>query len=233
MYSQGFVWKLGNYIETIKKARSCFEKTLCLGLVVFPDNEDIKELEKRYEEGLKMIGEGNAGKGVNVGNTSASRSHRENVEYNTPQIQKVSERATGSVTGGGGFDTPEYQIGMATQAEIIATADKVTSGATKGKSVAIDDGVPSFDLGFTQSYEELKNTSNGQSSGEKIDAVAAIPAIPISVCPPAPNEAEKREQQLTTYMRSPFVAREVDFTPLNAEEKKANSFLFELDGDPE
>ena len=150
MYMQGFIWKLGKCIETIRKARSCFDKTLCLGMGVFPENEELKDLKNRYVEGLRLIDEGNANNGLNRGNTSAGMSRNENVDFSTPNIEKVIGRASGSVTGGVGFDSPEYHFGQETQAIVIATADKVTSAALKGKAVANDD-VPSYSLGFTQS----------------------------------------------------------------------------------
>ncbi|PWA85416.1 hypothetical protein CTI12_AA149160 [Artemisia annua] len=35
---EGFVWKLGKYVETISKSRSCFEMTLWMGKEVFLGN---------------------------------------------------------------------------------------------------------------------------------------------------------------------------------------------------
>ena len=76
MYMQGFHWKMGKYIESIRKARSCFDKTLCLGMAVFPENEELKELDKKYVEGLRLSNEVNSGNGLKTGNTYAYMGHR-------------------------------------------------------------------------------------------------------------------------------------------------------------
>ncbi|GKE45057.1 hypothetical protein Tco_1472341, partial [Tanacetum coccineum] len=56
---EGFVWKLGMYIETIGKSKTCFEKTLAIGMEVFPDNVLLKYLEDKYKknisDGLQLV----------------------------------------------------------------------------------------------------------------------------------------------------------------------------------
>ena len=101
---QGFVWKMGRYIETISKSRSGFENTLWWGKEVFPGNEDILELERKYVEGLRMEPDGPSGKDGYRGSTSGWDGNMDKGEFTTPNVSKLigsSSVATTSVGGGG------------------------------------------------------------------------------------------------------------------------------------
>ncbi|GJU02599.1 hypothetical protein Tco_1112937 [Tanacetum coccineum] len=50
---EGFASKLGKYIETIGKSKTCFDKTLAIGMEVFPDSGLLKDLEANYAEVMR------------------------------------------------------------------------------------------------------------------------------------------------------------------------------------
>ena len=177
-------------------------------------------IKKKYVKGLRLLNEGDAGNGLNRGNTYVGMCDKENVDFRTPHIEKGIGKESGSVTGGGGFDTPEYHFGEETQAIVIATVDKVTSAERTGKAVANDD-IPSCSLNLTQNFQDIRSAYKAQGSGNNTHVVAAVP---VSFCPPSvSNNAEapqrgKREQQTSESMRSPFVVRAVDISACNVEE---------------
>ncbi|GJU02600.1 hypothetical protein Tco_1112938 [Tanacetum coccineum] len=53
---EGFASKLGKYIETIAKRKTCFDKTLAIGMEVFRDSGLLKDLEAKYAEVMSLFG---------------------------------------------------------------------------------------------------------------------------------------------------------------------------------
>ncbi|GKA42749.1 hypothetical protein Tco_0735409 [Tanacetum coccineum] len=213
---EGFGWKLGNYIETIHKSKTCFEKTLAIGLEVFPNHDMLIDLEEKYVQVMNLqTGGGNGHNNFQTGNSSASMGK-------SGEIDKVPERKSDRVELIG-FNSPEYAFGPVTQAEVLETAERVTSSKLKGKAVDIDD-IPSFSLGVTQDCEEY---NSGDITG----------VMPVSFCPPASEKIvaitrkEKRSSQVTSNMKSPFMSRVVNIDGvMSAVENRVSKNLFQMSG---
>ncbi|GJV72970.1 hypothetical protein Tco_1492965 [Tanacetum coccineum] len=202
---EGFGWKLGNYIQTIHKSKTCFEKTLAIGLEVFPNHDMLIDLEDKYVQVMNLqTGGGNGHNNFQTGNSSARMGK-------SGEIDKVPERKSDRVELIG-FNYPEYAFGPVTQAEVLETAERVTSSKLKGKAVDIDD-IPSFSLGVTQDFEEY---NSGDITGVSTNVIQPIQVMPVSFCPPASEKIvaitrkEKRSSQVTSNMKSPFMSRVVN-----------------------
>ncbi|GJX69527.1 hypothetical protein Tco_0305254 [Tanacetum coccineum] len=223
---EGFGWKLGNYIETIHKSKTCFEKTLAIGLEVFPNHDMLIDLEEKYVQVMNLqTGGGNGHNNFQTGNSSASMGK-------SGEIDKVPERKSDRVELIG-FNSPEYAFGPVTQAEVLETAERVTSSKLKGKAVDIDD-IPSFSLGVTQDCEEY---NSGDITVVSTNVIQPIQAMPVSFCPPASEKnvaitrKEKRSTQVTSNMKSPFMSRVVNIDGvLSAVENRVSKNLFQMSG---
>ncbi|GJT67909.1 hypothetical protein Tco_1019389 [Tanacetum coccineum] len=225
---EGFAWKMGNYIETIRKSKNCFEKTLAIGLEVFPNDDVITDLEEKYIQVMRIQTDGgNSHNNFKKGNSSANMGK-------TPENDKAQERTSDRVELIG-FDSPEYAFGPVTQAAVLETAEKVTSSKRIGKEVAIED-IPSFSFGVTQDFVEYES---GGRTDVSTNVIQPINAMPVSFCPPTSdkNEActrkEKRSTNLTAHMKSPFMSRVVNIDGvLSAMENRVSKILFKMSGDP-
>ncbi|GJU41276.1 hypothetical protein Tco_1194233 [Tanacetum coccineum] len=114
---EGFGWKLGNYIETIHKSKTCFEKTLAIGLEVFPNHDMLIDLEEKYVHVMDLqTGGGNDHNNFQTGNSSASMGK-------SGEIDKVQDRKSDRVELIG-FNSPEYAFGPVTQAKVLETAER-------------------------------------------------------------------------------------------------------------
>ncbi|GJR31176.1 hypothetical protein Tco_1107408 [Tanacetum coccineum] len=121
---EGFGWKLENYIETICKNKTCFEKTLAIGLEVFPNHDMLIDLEEKYVQVMNLqTGGGNGHNNFQTGNSSTSMGK-------SGEIDKVQERKSDRVELIG-FNSPEYAYGHVTQAEILETVDARSFFKTK------------------------------------------------------------------------------------------------------
>ncbi|PWA56114.1 hypothetical protein CTI12_AA428850 [Artemisia annua] len=242
---EGFVWKMGRYVETISKSRSCFENTLWWGKEVFPGNEEILELERKYVEGLRMESDGASGEDGNRGNTSGGNGNMEKGEFRTPNVTKVI--GSSFVAPNSVFDSPEYAFGAVTQAVVIKTVDRVVRESDKGNRVD-EEEIPSCSLGLTQDWAEMESERK-KKEAEKIKE--AVAAVPVSFCSPmvvqkqqpyahmneplidigvhnvATKQPSRREQQASAITKSPFIVRSVDFGGYSSEERKIKHILFE------
>ncbi|GJV72657.1 FAR1-related sequence 5-like protein [Tanacetum coccineum] len=68
---EGFAWKLEKYIETIFKSKTCFDKTIAIGMEVYPDSALLKDLEAKYVEVMSLETGGKSNNNFNTENTSA------------------------------------------------------------------------------------------------------------------------------------------------------------------
>ncbi|GJV72655.1 hypothetical protein Tco_1492650 [Tanacetum coccineum] len=69
---EGFASKLGKCIETIAKSETCFDKTLAIGMEVFPDSGLLKDLEANYAEVMSLQTGGKSNNNLHTKNTYAS-----------------------------------------------------------------------------------------------------------------------------------------------------------------
>nr|GEU59629.1 hypothetical protein [Tanacetum cinerariifolium] len=223
---EGFGWKLVNYIETIHKSKTCFEKTLAIGLEMFPNHDMLIDLQEKYVQVMNLqTGGGNGHNNFQTGNSSASMGK-------SGEIDKVQERKSDRVELIG-FNSLEYAFGPVTQAEVLETAEQVTSAKLKGRAVDIDD-IPSFSLGVTQDFEEY---NSGDITVVSKKVIQPIQATPVSFCPPAfeknvaVTRKEKRSTHVTSNMKSPFMSRGVNIDGvLSAVKNRVSKNLFQMRG---
>nr|GFB18457.1 hypothetical protein [Tanacetum cinerariifolium] len=99
---------------------------------------------------------------------------------------KVMNLQTGGGNGHNNFQTGNSSASMGKsgeidKAEVLETAERVTSAKLKGKAVDIND-IPCFSLGVTQDFEEY-NSDDITVVLTKV--IQPIQAMPVSFCPPA------------------------------------------------
>ncbi|GKD22775.1 hypothetical protein Tco_1224478 [Tanacetum coccineum] len=192
---EGFAWKLEKYIETIFKSKTCFDKTIAIGMEVYPDSALLKDLEAKYVEVMSLETGGKSNNNFNTENTSAGLGK-------ATRIDKVKERKSDGLELIG-FDSPQYTFGPFTQAAGVETAERVVETAERGaalklKGKAIDiEEIPSFSFGVTQDFPD---TNSVGVTNVSTNVIQPLNAMPVSFCPPSTgkNDAgkEKRKSEI-------------------------------------
>ncbi|GJU67627.1 RNA-directed DNA polymerase, eukaryota [Tanacetum coccineum] len=132
---EGFGWKLENYIETICKNKTCFEKTLAIGLEVFPNHDMLIDLEEKYVQVMNLqTGGGNGQNNFQRGNSSASMG--KSGEIDKAEILETFERVTSLKLKGKAVDIDDIPISVNASEILFETTNGHRSTRSMMESLA-------------------------------------------------------------------------------------------------
>nr|GEY10937.1 hypothetical protein [Tanacetum cinerariifolium] len=98
--------KSGNYIEAIHKSNSCFEKTLAIGLEVFPNHDMLIDLKEKYVQVMNLqTGGGDGHNNFQTGNSSASVG--KSGEIDKAELLEIAEQVTSAKLKGKAVDVDD------------------------------------------------------------------------------------------------------------------------------